>query len=392
MKQEEQEKPIIDINFNEIKAWIQGHLIRPNSLISCNNQERKIVINTLTGTKTVEIPVKQSNEDTVWAEAWVKVYHLCLASLEEKLEYLCLNDSLVKITKENKVRVGKETIELPDNTDDIDYINTLEKIINIYDKLKEEEKASPVRVYHSTLKIDKPDKEEVIEVDQANEPLPEVSIETKEKVKPKKQTKKTIIGQKLSDDEVINEMDCSRFRENEEPFVLITCADLNKGEGIFTDNADLCKEEGIAIGAFIRGKATTKDQGKKEAERILKLIDNYDIEGPIIYELNNEEVNDDKTMSNKVLSIIDMCDEMGDMFSSNNYCPIICMDTKSAKKIDAANMDLRPDYTQKHPRILRILPREKEDTSEIESTILMDPIHDYDIVTIKDPEFGVKSR
>lgn len=392
------------LKFNLIKSWVQRHLKQKNSLLSCNNRDRKVIINTLTGNKTVEIPIKQSNSDEAWANAWIKVYNICLHALEEKVQFLCLNDPIVTHVSGSKIRVGEEMIVLPPEADEITYINSLESIVSLYEKTKALEKAKlkekllkkPIVVKCSTIKIEQPSltlekeaaasvkKEAVSKVDIPKEPVKKEKMPIKETIT---KITKQIIGQKVSDDDLLKKGDCRYFKEHDDPFVLITCTDLSKGESVFVQNADLCKEENVPMGAFISGKAVNLDQANNELKKMGKLFENYTFVGPIVYEINNAFVRDNKREKIRIINVIDTIVKITEELSNNKYNPIICMDNDTHKIIKDVNEEVRPDFKFKYPHVLRILPREKDEVDVHESTVLMDPIFDYDIVTINNPNF-----
>lgn len=388
-----EKRPNTTMNFNLIKSWVQRHLKQNNNLLSCNNQERKVTINTLSGEKFVEIPVKHSSNDKLWSEAWVKVYEICLDALEEKVRYLCFNDPLVTYVSGNKIKVGSKMITIPDNINDITYINTLETIINTYEiakitekkEQKQEQEQKTISIKHLSIQIEKPSLQTTMPDEENRVKSVRIPLEkskSSQEIKQKHSNKiKQIVGQKISDGDIINKDDCIYFKENKVPFVLVTCTSLGKGDSVFIQNADLCSNENIPIGAFITGKATNQDQGIHETKKIIKLLKNYDINGPIIYEINNEEIKYSEPL--KIMSIFDTALQILDTIKSEGYTPILCLDADVYKIIKEVKEELRPNEVTRHPHILRILPREKEDIEENESTILMEPVYDYDIVTIK---------
>lgn len=381
----EQNKKNISANFNIIKSWVQKHLKEKNSLLSCNNKERKVTIYTLSGNKTVNIPIKQSNNDMAWAAAWVNVYNICLNALEEKVQFLCLNDPLVTHVSGSKIRVGSKMIILPPEANEITYINALESIINIYEETKAREKQElkknikkPIVVNYSSIKIDKPSNhvQEQVKKEEIKEEVP------KEIKKDETVPKRKIIGQKVSDNDLLKPIDCSYFRENNDPFVLITCTDLNKGEHIFVQNADLCKNENIPIGAFISGKAVNMDQASHEIKKMDRLLADYNLVGPVVYEINNDYIRDNVNNQGKIIIALDIINDIAKKLNAMKFKPIICVDVDTHNIISKVNQEIRPNYKVEYPFILRILPREKDEVDESISTILMDPIFDYDIVTI----------
>ncbi len=377
-----------NIDFNLVKSWVQRHLKQKNNLIRCNSQDRRVIINFLNGEKVVEIPSKQNNEKN-WTAAWVRVYTLCLEALEEKVRYLYINDPLVTCVSSSKIKVGDKVLTLGDNRNDITYINALETIVNTYEIAKEAEneenkqtKEREIKIVHSTVQIDKPslhvkgnDEEERVKTER----LP---------LKEKKEKKKSIntsyfVGQKVSDDDVLTKDDCDYFKENKVPYVLVTCTSFGKGESVFIKNADLCQKENIPIGAFISGKAVTQDEGIHETKKIIKLLKNYKITFPVVYELNNDEIKYNADDKEKVINIFDTSLQILDVIKSEGYTPILCLDNDVYQMIKDVREEMKNDDVVRHPHIIRILPREKDMVDKNESIILMDPIYDYDIVVIK---------
>ena len=390
-----------NISFSVIKTWIQDHLKKQNTLLHCNNAERKIVIHTITGYKYIKIPPKTDANKEEWIKSWIKVYQTCLDALEEKVQFLCMNDPLVSHVSGYKIRVGEKTIILPSDVNDVTYMNTLEEIVNLYDLLKKQEKEKqknkpeekPIVVSYRTVQIDKPSllvpeekTEKAVEVVRIPDPNLELkkSIEdAKEAINKARNTYNKIRCQKIADDDLLSKTDCNRFKEQNDSYVLVTCTNLNKGEDIFIANADLCMQEKIPMGAFISGKAINKEQGDNESKKIIKLLSNYKMQGPILYEINNTEIRNNHNDNDKILSIVDTSFQVADELSKMGYKILICMDLDIEKIIKNVHNIIRPNFEPKYKSILRILPREKEDIDESKSTVLMDPIYDYDIVTIK---------
>lgn len=378
-----------NVDFNLVKSWVQRHLKQKNNLVSCNSQDRRVIINFISGVQVVEIPSKQNNEKN-WMAAWVKVYTLCLEALEEKVRYLYINDPLVTCVSSNKIKVGSKVLTLSDNRNDITYINALETIINTYEIAKEtlneeikQNKEREIKIVHSTVQIDKPslhvkrtDEDERVKTERL--PLKEKKAE-----KRRESNNFQLVGQKVSDGDILTKDDCDYFKENKVPYVLITCASLGKGESVFIKNADLCQKENIPMGAFISGKALTQDEGIHETKKIIKLLKNYKITFPVIYEINNDEIKYNADDMNKVMDIFDTSLQVLDVIKSEGYTPILCLDNDVYQIIKDVRGEMNKNDVVRHPHIIRILPREKDIVDKKESIILMDPIYDYDIVVIK---------
>ncbi len=389
-----------NINFSVIKMWIQNHLKKQNNLLSCNNAERKIVIHTITGYKYVEIPPKTEANKDEWIGAWIKVYQTCLEALEEKIQFLCMNDPLVTHVSGYKIRVGNKTIVLPSDVNDVAYINTLETIVNFYEMLKRQEKErqkikpeeKPIIVNYRAVQIDKPsllvpeettkDTVKAVRIPDPNMEIKSTIEEAKNVLHKARDAYNKIRCQKIADDDLISKTDCNRFKDQDDSYVLVTCTSLSKGEDVFVANADLCTKEKIPMGAFISGKAVNKEQGDSESKKIIKLLSNYKMQGPVLYEINNSEIRKCKEDNDKILSIVDTSMQVADELCKMGYKTLICMDLDIEKIIENVHKTLRPNFEPKHKSILRILPRQKEDIDENQSTVLMDPVYDYDIVTI----------
>lgn len=386
----EQNNEIISARFNLIKSWVQKHLKTKNNLLSCNNKERKVFIYTLSGNRVVDIPVKKSNSDMSWASAWVDVYKMCLNALEEKVRFLCLHDSLVTHVSGSKIKVGERLIILPPEADEITYITALESIVNIYEEikvsLKKKDEEKPIVVSCSTIQIDKPGDyvQSVSKVQSVSVETGDVSDSALVADLPNK-----VVGKKVSDNDLLKPMDCSCFREEEDPFVLITCTDLNKGDNVFIHNADLCKHENVPIGAFISGKAITKDQVSNEMKKMNRLFEDYKLKGPVVYEINNDYIRKNRSDHGKIILALDMVSDIANGLRAKKFNPIICVDADTHKIITDVNKKIRPNFKFGYPIILRILPREKDEIDDSYSTVLMDPIYDYDIVTINNPNFSI---
>ncbi len=381
IEEEQKKQPTnVDYRFLKIKGWIQDHLQKPNNLIIGHHvKERQVIVNTATGPKAFDIPRKTPETMADFTGAWVKIYNACLDALEEKIQIACLSDEKNIHAEGHKFIIGTEKFMLPDDPEELEYIRTLERIINTYDGYVLEKSKSPILVKERTIEIINP--EEMVE-EAKTKPIEDPIVEPVEVSEIDES--KFIIGQKVSDGDVLKPLDCSRLRENEEPFVLITCTNLSKDDAKFRDNADLLIEEApsIKMGAFISGKETKVDQVEKFITKVTKLFSNYKITGPVVYEINNSFVHGHEEENDLVNQVMEVYNTIADELSQK-YKVFISMDNQSYKIIQNTLKEINPNYIEKYPLLLRILPREQDEVPADVSLILMDPQYDYDQVILK---------
>ena len=382
MTEDNQRKP----EFNEIKDWLQEHLGKPNNLILGNNAERReVIINSVNGPVAYKIPAKTPQNVQAFKNAWVGVYLECLKYLNKQVSNLFLKESLT-LEDENTVLVGNQKFTFSNDMDSIAYINTLERITIAYDELVKSRKVeNPINFKTRSVEITNP---ATIQPKVVKIPVPAQEVESKEiaavrpvvsKVKPtpKNNFENCFMSQKLSDDEVLTNIDCKQL--DSEKIIFITCTNLSKGENTFRDNADLLIENlsKIPRAAFITGRVIRIDQIHKEVTKIMKLCRDYINSGVIMYEINNEAIQsmgEDREALNEAISAIS---KLLDVLASEHYKPMVCLDIETKQAIENINF--------KYPTFIRVLPRELSNVDPNANLVVMDPQYDNDQVIVKNP-------
>ena len=148
------------IDFDSISGWISKKLKTPNDIVRCEN--RTVIINTVKGIKQIEIP-KISDSKTEWKNAWLKVYQLCLDSLQLKVNHIYnvgKREGIISQISEDEVVVGTNIIKIPIDYNSVAYARALERIISSYNAVKIEaernKNVSPITVNRTSIKIDNP--------------------------------------------------------------------------------------------------------------------------------------------------------------------------------------------------------------------------------------------
>ncbi len=393
-----------NITPDSIKSWIKEHLKSQNSIMYAEG--RNVIIKTMKGHKIVSIPsLKQTGLDPnllkeKWMEAWMEVHRLALAALEEKVQFLCLNDPDVTHIDGSKIKVGDKIITIASEENIIAYTRSLESIVTTYEKLKiaqkEERKVkddSPeqfiISEHHVTLsEVDRVatkrlenDTQTIAQEETVKAPIVSNPAPTSDDLP-------TLKGFKISDGDRLTKKDLSTLRELEKDFVLVTCADLSKDENTFRDNAELCEEANLPIGACLSGKATTSNDIPKEVKRLFRLLNDYEFSGPIIYEVNNEYILASQTDKMAINTAINTAIQISELLINENYPVILAMDYNTKKLLT----DLNLHYDFSNGIIYRVLPREMDQVEPDDSIILMDPQYDCDIVKLVNSPYQIASQ
>ena len=396
------------IDFEKVRKWVASHIDPKNPNHLLYSKGRNVIINVFdknlgnSKEKMITIPSQKDNIEN-WKAAWREVFTDCADTLKAEFEF-CQQSDCIRRSGENQYNVGNVTFLLPNDPYSIEYISTLEDMINTYDKLLREQQAqntqkeeNVISVNQSTVSIVKPsaliggiDNKNVVEAQRV--PLPKiepdvtsaseaiVTASLSNMVKPTNEEK--IEGEKLTDGEVVTLQEAREFKEANVPFVLVTCADITKGKerDIFIDNSELLAELNISLGAFLGGKALTDEQGDHELKVILtKLLNQHSFVGPIVYEVNNEAIISNAENSEAVMEIMNTSDYICSVIETEGYMPMKCMDIECAKIVEQAKQHY-VDYQDKYYCMYRGVPRQIDELKAKEFSVLMDPSRDSDKV------------
>ena len=401
--------------------WIKTQLLKPNNFMVAKGREVWIDVPNSKLKNIVTIPSK--NEPN-YREAWIRVYNLAVDYLEGSLSYACMKGDL-----------DYRTIQWPDfDSSNANYVRGLEKVLDAYKleldkKRKEEEQKSRLMVTKSSVMLSPIDSEafdsaykrevedaallnvspRAVRV-QAKNAKPELEyvaskslensapleksiqnleIESIEPVREEEYVGEKFVAQKILDGDKLTKKDLRDLHDNGADLVVLPCQDVDniKEEKLFLENMRVCSNGYIRAGVMIYGHATEEREAAYELKKIFKLLDQcgYGFTRWIIYEVNDKFVLKNKDSEMKLLSFINAYTMIAEGLAKDGFIPVISMNVTSKKIL--SDIYNRYNLESKFEIIYTVLVRELDDLSKNDSTILMDPQYDYDIVTLRNPKF-----
>ena len=105
----------------------------------------------------------------------------------------------------------------------------------------------------------------------------------------------------------------------------------------------------------------------------------------VIYEINDNFVLKNKDGEMRLLSLINAYTIIAEGLARENYLPMISMNVRSKKIL--SDIIGRYNLESKYEILYVTLVRELEELDNGDSTILMDPQYDYDLLTVRDTKF-----
>ena len=364
--------------------WLQTELKKPDNFIW--DEGRRVMVNTQDGVDVIEIPSKENRANFI--KAWLKVYNTCLATLDIDVKIICLKRKHVRKQYDQIVVGTFAPVKLPSDSKSVKYIMALEEIIENYKSLLRNmtKPVAPIKVEKHEVTL-KPPLE--LEKSSLEAEAPQINDEENIKIIETEDVKEVIKGQKIPDGEKLSKIDCSNLREENNPFVLVTCTHLDKDENTFLSNAELCMEEGIPIGAYLNGKAKNADGAVKDSKKILKLLNGLDIKGPVIYEMNIDYLKNHDS-SEEIAEMIEAYNGVASILTESGYHILIATDLDTGVLLE--RQIKRDNIPSVYPMIYRIVPREMDQIADNVSYVLMDPQYDNDIVRIVNPNFKIENK
>ncbi len=364
--------------------WLQEELKKPDNFIW--DEGRRVMVNTQDGVDVIEIPSKENRANFI--NAWLKVYNTCLATLDIDVKIICLKRKHVRKQYDQIVVGTSAPVKLPEDTKSVKYIMALEQIIENYkDLLKGMVKPSnPIKVEKHEVTLTPVEPVEIKEEPEIKETIKE---DEKVKITEDEEVKEVIKGQKIPDGEKFSKIDCSNLREENIPFVLVTCTHLDKDENTFLSNAELCMEEGLPIGAYFNGKAKNADGAVKDSKKILKLLNDLNVTGPVIYEMNIDYLKTHDS-SEEIEEMIQAYNGVAGILTESGYHVLIATDLDTGVLLE--RQIKRDNIPSVYPMIYRVVPREMDQIADNVSYVLMDPQYDNDIVRIVNPNFKIEEK
>lgn len=418
-------------------GWIKVQL-RNRNFVDYNSAAREVYINrpNENSKNIVNIPPR---EDSAYPQAWANVYNYALAFLEDSLVQSLLEKRFVTVGDNNSIIVNDKQFVVPKfDEKTVEYVTVLEQIWNEYQIVKKKSNniknndIDAIRVSQSSVTIgdvEKPVKpvESVAPVKPVEPVKPVKPVEPVKPVKPVEPVRPTVlpsvdvitesqveelslkqafndiqatdnntendlVGQKISDGDILTDMDFSELRDNETSIVFVTCQNVGRirEEDIFMENAMHCQEENFPIGAFIYGKAFNQNSGVTELKKMLKLLykcgDNF--VNSVIYSINNDYVLENQKNEEKLLDFINTYNGIADGLSTAGYQVMISMSVDSGKILNELKKE--KNIEDRYETNYMVLVREVDSVDKNVSNILVDPWNNYDTVTIKDSKFKNK--
>lgn len=391
--------------------WIKTQLLKPGNFMVAKGREVWVDVPNSKLKNIVTIPSK--NEPN-YRDAWVRVYNLSVDYLEGCLSYACMRGEL-----------DYRTINWPEfNIDNADYVRQLEKIWDNYklqvarriqeEKQKEKlavikssvmlEPVSTSNAYKSEDLIQKPLNVEkpvipVTEPDNSkatfdlsnsvNQASKSTTLETDDLSSVNLESNEEFISQKILDGDKVTSKDIRALIDQGVELVILPCQDVDniKEEKLFFENMNVCSDESINTGVMIYGKASDEKEATYELKKIFKLLDQCDnnFMKCVVYEVNDKFVQKNKDSEMKLLSFINAYTMIAEGLAKEEMVPIISMNLTSKKILE--DIYKRYNLDSKYEVIYMVLVRELDELSKNDSTILMDPQYDYDIMTLKNPKF-----
>ena len=196
--------------------------------------------------------------------------------------------------------------------------------------------------------------------------------------------------QKILDGDKLTKKDLRNLHDIDSKLVMIPCQDVDniKAEKMFLENMHVCSDENIMSGAMIYGRATDEKEALYELKKMFKLLDQCDknFSRCVIYEVNDKFALKNKDSEMRLLSFINAYTMVAEGLSKEGYIPILSMNLTSRRILN--DIYGRYKLDSKFEIIYMVLVRELDELAKNDSTILMDPQYDYDVITLRNPKFN----
>lgn len=374
--------------------WIKTQLLKSNNFMVAKGREVWIDVPNSKLKNIITIPNK-NDED--YRQAWVRVYNLAVDYLEGSLSYACMKGEL-----------DYRIIKWPEfNSDNADYARGLETILIQYrkkqeEKLKQEQEKPALFVKKSSVVLEPVKMDLNLESREFHRTQAE-SLENQEEIENQGQDKieevetsqlqtkvnHEFVFQKLLDGDAVTNADFSNLKNGDFPFVVVPCQNVDniKEEKLFLENMRVCDDEGVKTGAMIYGSASDEREATYELKTLFKLLEQCgnSFTKTVIYEVNDDFVLKNKDSEMKLLSFINAYTMIAEGLAKEGYLPLLSMNFSSKKIL--SDIYNRYNLNSKCEIIYRVLVRELEELDKGDSSILMDPQYDYDVITLRNPRF-----
>lgn len=423
---------IIDEHFKTISRFLSDALRNADFKEIIRSEGRIVFVNTAKGMREIRIPEKNANI-LMWKQAWLDVFSYYLDALDAKVGSLFVKCHYIKEVGKNQVKVGNyPIIQIPTDYNSVDYARALENIIIYNNRFQKEmvakassTKEAPIIVKSTSVQIDNPEKamaqagldftpglqsaklganslstsNPVVSTlassvsmsnGQAKEVKPLVNdkhrvqaqripMPTKINELPKtevEEASETMTISKIPADLSLDKTDCAELSDQQ---VIVTCTGVKHGDGLFRDNVDMLKEyaTNVQIESFVSGRATTLEQAVKEATKMIKMLNDCQIDNLVIYEINNDFILEHKQKPEAVQECLMAAEKICDALMSENYRPVMCCDLV----VDELIRNTFPDYKAKYP-VIKCATVKQKDLIDGDDIVYLNPSSDMDLVMI----------
>lgn len=353
----------------EIVRWLSSKL-KPGSCDYIVSQGRSVYVKKANGNTWYVVEIPQVNKElresaVAFQQAWLKVFRHAKDYLENEVKIISLDKDFDLKSVNNIFNVSKEQ-------DMVAYLETLNNIIMVYKDFKTKSvKHDGIEVQKSSVTIGR---EEPVMTYEVNNTLPE-----------QRDIQKIPVVKKITDDYALDDIDFSKFREQDVDLLFVPCQDWKrKSDRLFMQNVERCKREGFLVGTFVYGKAIDSDMAFDEVKKIYELLDRVhdSITNLVVYAVNDDYIKENSMDETKIIKFIEMYSKVSSELDNFGYETIISMNIDSKEIIDQTinKFDLVSDA----PVIYTVMPKEKDKVSSDESIIVVDPRKEHDDVVIKD--------
>lgn len=431
-------------------AWMKEQFSK-GRIISAHGREVWIKAPGRNLSRIVNIPNRDSAN---YKTAWVNVYNLCLDYLEGMINSACLENRFIQRMGNVWTLNGHVVIWPRFNSDNANYARGLEKILEEYIYVKGKyiqslnrnngiqvkkssisltpkdmaRSISPVKVMERPKVSATPSEPRFLSETADNQisrpvqvKVPTRPVEATEVLKPgepkmvskpienvdeskpviksianNEQTGKSLVIQKISDGDTLNNRDYNKLKENKPDIMLLTCKNVlnTKEEDIFLTNARNCFKAGLKTGVFIYGHAIDEHDGASELKVLLKILSKFSkgFSGLIIYSVDEDYVRKNKDDEEKILDYINVYNAIITTLKRSGYTAIICMGLESSKIIeDVMNKN---NMGREHVIIYMVVVRDVSELRGGVPRIIVDPWNDYDTVILNNAELesGLRQR
>jgi len=340
----------INIKLQQIATRLKEILGDKDIAVTVDNINRKISF------LDFSFDIPNPNEKEKYISIWEEIFET-FDSEKAKIERLRQMEILKKQMKDEAEKGVEEETE----KEDLTYTQNLSYIQSIIEKNSGFEKT---------------------------EKAPEVEVQEPEKTPGFK------YGVKISEDDIMSSTDWFDLEEGNIEFVILTILNNGKLDRKFKAYLKKCREHNLSCGAFFVGSSVNLMEAKRELEEILSILEAYNINGPIVYEINNSAVSEfegsienmTNTTRNTLTAIVEACKYIIEGIQSKGYSAILNIDLNTISTLVSAQVLSTEDL----PLIYNVLPSQVSQMDDSCQIIEFNPKNDYEKMKISSENFREK--